>query len=87
MLVEMGTGGLHILNLFLLKILILLLKLNLSSFIWFFYVNIFAMSKFKESWTEHVWLMWKGYKMYEPIPCSEVALRFMQYSKEARETE
>ena len=31
--------------------------------------------------------MWMGYKMYEPIPSSEVALRFMQYSKEAREAE
>ena len=28
MLVEMGTGGLHILNLFLLKILIFLLKIK-----------------------------------------------------------
>lgn len=27
-----------------------------------------------------------GYKMYEPIPSSEVALRFMQYSKDAQET-
>ena len=31
--------------------------------------------------------MWMGYKMYEPIPSLQVALRFVQYSKDVRETE